>query len=74
VFQRTIVFPAAVRYHLDVAMPEVGRAQFRPALSRVLVGAWTKLNTDPGQGKALAARTLMARLIPDIEAFVARAP
>jgi hypothetical protein len=31
---------------------------------------WTNLNTDAAKGKALAAKKLMARLIPDIEAFV----
>lgn len=33
--------------------------------------AWTKLNINIPQGKALAAKKLMARLVPDIEAFVA---
>jgi hypothetical protein len=31
---------------------------------------WTRLNTNIPQGKALAAKKLMARLIPDIEQFV----
>lgn len=31
---------------------------------------WAKMNTDIPQGKALAAKKLMARLIPDIEEFV----
>jgi hypothetical protein len=78
VFQRTIVFPAAVRYHLDVAMRlksgERSFARRYHVSSWEGESTWTKLNTDPGQGKALAARKLMARLIPDIDAFVARAP
>jgi len=75
VFQRTIVFPVAVRYHLDVAMRlKSGERSFS---RRYFVNSaegestWTRLNTDAGKGKALAATKLMARLIPDIEAFVA---
>lgn len=32
---------------------------------------WTRMNYNIPQGKALAAKKLMARLIPDIEAFIA---
>lgn len=75
VFQRTIVFPVAVRYHLDVAMRlKSGERSFSRryyVVSSEGESTWTNLNTDAGQGKALAARKLMARLIPDIEAFVA---
>lgn len=75
VFQRTVVFPVAVRYHLDVAMRlksgerSFSRRYFVNSAERE--STWTKLNTDAGKGKALAATKLMARLIPDIEAFVA---
>lgn len=33
-------------------------------------GLWTSVNTGAGEGKALAAKTLMARLVPDIEKSV----
>jgi hypothetical protein len=74
VFQRTIVFPVAVRYILDVAMRlKSGERSFA---RRYFVSSsegestWTNLNTDAGKGKALAAKKLMARLVPDIEKFV----
>jgi hypothetical protein len=74
VFQRTIVFPVAVRYLLDVAMRlKSGERSFS---RRYFVSSsegestWTNLNTDAAKGKALAATKLMARLIPDIEQFV----
>jgi len=74
VFQRTLVFPVAVRYHLDVAMRlKSGERSFS---RRYFVNSadgeslWTNLNTDAAMGKALAATKLMARLIPDIEQFV----
>jgi hypothetical protein len=75
VFQRTIVFPVAVRYILDVAMRlKSGERSFSRrywVTSSEGESVWTNLNTDAGSGKALAAKKLMARLIPDIEAFVA---
>jgi hypothetical protein len=78
VFQRTIVFPVAVRYLLDVAMRlKSGERSFS---RRYFVNSaqgestWTNLNTDAAKGKALAATKLMARLIPDIEQFVSASP
>lgn len=75
VFQRTVVFPVAVRYILDVAMRlKSGERSFSRRYfisSSEGESTWTNLNTDAGQGKALAATKLMARLVPDIEAFVA---
>ena len=74
-FQRTTYVPLIQRYYLDVAM-QLGSGERRFA-RRYLVesdegeSAWTKMNTGAAQGKALAAKKLMARLIPDIEAFVA---
>ena len=75
VFQRTVVFPVAVRYILDVAMRlKAGERSFSRrywVVSSEGESTWTNLNTDAGKGKALAAKKLMARLVPDIEAFVA---
>jgi len=75
VVQRTVAFLPAVRYHLDVAMRlKSGERSFSRRYfisSSEGESTWTNLNTDAGKGKALAARKLMARLIPDIEAFVA---
>jgi len=74
VFQRTVIFPVAVRYHLDVAMRlKSGERSFARRYyvnSAEGESTWTNMNTDAARGKALAAKKLMARLIPDIEKFV----
>jgi len=31
---------------------------------------WTKLNTNAAEGKMLAAKKLMIKILPDIQAFV----
>lgn len=76
VFQRTVAFPPAVIYHLDVVMRlKSGERSFA---RRYFVASnqgesfWTNMNTDAPKGKAFAAKKLMARLIPDIEAFISR--
>jgi hypothetical protein len=75
VFQRTIYFPMAQRYILDTVMQlssaEKSFARRYQVYSSEGESTWTNLNTDVAAGKALAAKKLMARLIPDIEAFVA---
>ena len=77
VFRRTTHFPAAQRYILDVAMRlksgERGFARRYLVYSAEGESFWTNMNTNAAEGKELAARKLMARLIPDIEAFVAAA-
>lgn len=77
VFQRTTAFPPAHRYILDVAMRlksgERGFARRYLVYSAEGESFWTNMNTNAAEGKELAARKLMARLIPDIEAFVAAA-
>lgn len=74
VFQRTIYFPVVQRYTLDVVMRlkagERGFARRYWIRSAEGESVWTNLNTDASEGKALAAKKLMARLIPDIEKFV----
>jgi len=75
VFQRTTYFPVAQRYILDVAVRlksgERGFARRYLVYSAEGESFWTKMNTDAADGKELAAKKLMARLIPDIEKFVA---
>lgn len=75
VFQRIVIFPPAVRYYLDVGLRlQSGERSFSRryhVFSAQGESAWTNLNTDAGKGKLLAAQKLMARLIPDIERFVA---
>jgi len=74
-FQRTVYFPVIQAYALDVALQlRSGARTFARRYridSREGEGLWAKMNTDAGEGKALAARKLMARLIPDIDAFLA---
>jgi hypothetical protein len=74
-FQRTRYVPLAQRYFLDVAMQlKSGDRSFArryQVYSAEGEGFWARINTDASEGKALAAKKLMARLIPDIEAFVA---
>ena len=74
VFQRTIYVPVGQSYVLDVVMQlKSGEHTFaRRYWIRSDEGEslWTKINTDAGEGKALAAKKLMARLVPDIEKFV----
>lgn len=72
VFQRTFVFLATVRYHLDVVMHlryAKGSLSRRYLVSSEGESAWTLATV--ANRKELAAKNLMARLIPDIEAFLA---
>lgn len=74
VFQRTIYFPIVQRYSLDVVMQlksgEHAFARRYWIYSATGESFWTNINTDAGEGKTLAAKKLMGRLIPDIEKFV----
>jgi hypothetical protein len=75
IFQRTLYFPRAQRYILDVVMRlKSGEHRFArryQVYSSEGESLWTNINTDVGQGKALAAKKLMARLIADIDKFMA---
>lgn len=75
IFQRTLYFPRAQRYLLDVVMRlQSGEHRFarRYHVSSSEGETFsTNLATDVGQGKALAAKKLMARLIADIDKFMA---
>ena len=74
IFQRTIYFPVVQRYSLDVVMRlKSGAHAFARRYwisSAEGESFWTNINTDAGEGKTLAAKKLMARLVPDIEKFV----
>lgn len=62
-------------YTLDVAMSIEGGK--KPFLRQYRVNSnekattWERLNTDAYEGKALAVRRLLERLVPDIQAYVA---
>ena len=74
-FAQTFHNPNHQEYTLDVAMEIVGGQE--PFLKQYRVvssekdSMLEKWNTNAYQGKAKAARLLMERLIPDIEAYVA---
>lgn len=74
VFTQTTHRPGLQEYYLNVAMQIQGGqrtfAKRYEVLSSEGENAWTKMNTNVAQGKALAGRKLMAKLMPDIEAFL----
>ena len=75
VFAQTYHMPQMQEYILDVAMNIEGGK--RPLLKQYRVGSheksslWEKLNTNAYEGKVLAVRRLLEKLIPDIQSYIA---
>lgn len=74
IFAQTYHNPAFQEYTLDVVAELTGGKE--PFLRQYRVvssekdSTWEKLNTNAYEGKVKAARSLMAKLIPDIEAYI----